>query len=66
MQELSQAGNGNHFYIDDIDEAKKSLIKEFGSTMYVVANDVKIQLEFNPAMVAGYRLVGYENRQLEN
>lgn len=66
MQELSQAGNGHHFYIDDIEEAKKSLIKEFGSTMYVVANDMKIQVEFNPEKVAGYRVIGYENRQLAN
>ncbi len=66
MQELSQAGNGNHFYIDDIDEAKKSLIKEFGSSVYTVANDVKFQIEFNPEFVASYRVIGYENRQLAN
>jgi Ca-activated chloride channel family protein len=66
MQELSKAGNGNHFYIDNIAEAKKSLIGEFGSTVYTVANDVKFQLEFNPNLVSAYRVVGYENRQLEN
>lgn len=66
MQELSSSGNGNHFYIDNIEEAKKSLMSEFGSTMYTVANDVKVQIEFNPNLVRSYRLVGYENRQLEN
>lgn len=66
MQELAGKGNGNHFYIDNIDEAKKSLIEEFGSTLYTVAKDVKIQIEFNPRVVSGYRVIGYENRQLDN
>jgi Ca-activated chloride channel family protein len=66
MQELSKAGNGNHFYIDNIEEAKKSLMHEYGSTMYSIANDVKIQIEFNPNFVKSYRVVGYENRQLAN
>ncbi len=66
MQQLADKGNGNHFYIDNILEAKKSLVKEYGSTLYTVANDVKIQVEFNPAVVAGYRVIGYENRQLAN
>jgi Ca-activated chloride channel family protein len=66
MQELSQAGNGNHFYIDNMEEAKKCLLGEYGSTMYTVANDVKIQIEFNPNKVKSYRVVGYENRQMAN
>lgn len=66
MQKLSNAGNGNHFYIDNLEEAKKTLIKEFASTMYSVANDVKIQLEFNKDIVEEYKVIGYENRQLLN
>lgn len=64
MQKLSQAGNGNHAYIDDIDEAKKVFVQEFGGTLFTIAKDVKIQIEFNPAQVAGYRLIGYESRLL--
>lgn len=64
MQKLSQAGNGNHAYIDEIEEAKKVLVTEFGGTLFTIAKDVKIQIEFNPATVAGYRLIGYENRLL--
>ncbi len=64
MQELSGKGNGNHAYIDNISEAKKVLINEFGGTMFAIAKDVKLQLEFNPSKVAGYRLIGYENRML--
>lgn len=64
MQKLSQAGNGNHAYIDEMDEAKKVLVTEFGGTLFTIAKDVKIQIEFNPATVAGYRLIGYENRLL--
>lgn len=64
MQELSSKGNGNHAYIDNINEAKKVLISEFGGTMFAIAKDVKLQLEFNPAKVSGYRLIGYENRLL--
>lgn len=66
MQILAQKGNGNHAYIDNIQEANKVLVNEFGSTMYVVAKDVKLQIEFNPAKVQSYRLVGYETRILDN
>jgi Ca-activated chloride channel homolog len=65
MQELADHGNGNHNYIDNISEAKKVFINEFGGTLFTIAKDVKIQVEFNPAEVAGYRLIGYENRMLE-
>lgn len=64
MQVLSQKGNGNNAYIDNLQEANKVLVNEFGSTMYAVAKDVKIQVEFNPAKVSAYRLVGYETRLL--
>ncbi len=64
MQTLADKGNGNHAYIDQLDEARKVLVKEFGGTLFTIAKDVKLQLEFNPAQVAGYRLIGYENRLL--
>ena len=64
MQTLAQAGNGNHAYIDNLQEANKILVSEFGSTMYAVAKDVKLQIEFNPTKVQAYRLVGYETRLL--
>lgn len=64
MQLLATKGNGNHAYIDDISEAKKVLINEFGGTLFTIAKDVKLQIEFNPAVVQGYRLIGYENRIL--
>lgn len=64
MEELADNGNGNHAYIDGINEAKKVLVNEFGGTLFAIAKDVKLQLEFNPAKVAGYRLIGYENRML--
>ena len=64
LQTLSQKGNGNHAYIDNIQEANRVLVQEFGSTMYAVAKDVKMQVEFNPAYVRAYRLVGYESRLL--
>jgi Ca-activated chloride channel family protein len=64
MQQLADKGNGNHSYIDNISEAKKVLVNEFGSTLFTIAKDVKIQIEFNPAKVQAYRLVGYENRML--
>lgn len=64
MQELADNGNGNHAYIDNIQEARKVLINEFGGTLHTIAKDVKIQIEFNPLVVAGYRLIGYENRML--
>ncbi len=66
MQKLANKGNGNHAYIDGLAEAKKVLVSEFGGTMFTIAKDVKIQIEFNPAEVAGYRLIGYENRLLEH
>lgn len=65
MQELADKGNGNHAYIDETGEARKVLVSEFGGTMFAIAKDVKIQIEFNPAKVAGYRLIGYENRVLD-
>lgn len=64
MQQLADKGNGNHSYIDNINEARKVLVSEFGSTLFTIAKDVKIQVEFNPAKVQGYRLIGYENRML--
>jgi Ca-activated chloride channel family protein len=64
MQKLADKGNGNHAYIDGISEAKKVLINEFGGTLFTIAKDVKLQIEFNPAKVQGYRLIGYENRML--
>lgn len=62
MQQLADKGNGNHSYIDNINEARKVLISEFGSTLFTIAKDVKLQIEFNPAKVQAYRLIGYENR----
>lgn len=64
MQQLADKGNGNHSYIDNISEARKVLVNEFGSTLFTIAKDVKIQIEFNPSKVQAYRLVGYENRML--
>lgn len=64
MQRLAQNGNGNAAYIDTLNEARKVLVDEATSTLYPIAKDVKIQVEFNPAVVAEYRLVGYETRML--
>jgi Ca-activated chloride channel family protein len=64
IQRLTQSGNGNAAYIDSILEARKAMSEELGSTMFPIANDVKVQVEFNPALVAAYRLVGYETRML--
>lgn len=64
MQKLADKGNGNHAYIDQLSEAKKVLVSEFGGTLFTIAKDVKFQIEFNPAVVQGYRLIGYENRML--
>ena len=64
MQTLAEKGNGNHAYIDNLQEANKVLVNEFGGTMYTVAKDVKLQIEFNPAKVQSYRLIGYESRLL--
>lgn len=66
MEQLADKGNGNYAYIDNILEAKKVLVKEMGGTLLTIAKDVKLQIEFNPAKVKGYRLVGYENRLLNN
>jgi Ca-activated chloride channel homolog len=66
MEKLADRGNGNYAYIDGIDEARKVLVKEAGATLVTVAKDVKLQVEFNPAQVAGYRLVGYEKRLLKD
>ncbi len=66
MQLLADKGNGNHSYIDNINEAKKVLVDEFGGTLVTIAKDMKIQIEFNPSLVGAYRLVGYENRILED
>ncbi|MEM7429079.1 MAG: VWA domain-containing protein [Pseudomonadota bacterium] len=65
MQTLAQNGNGNANYIDNLNEARKVLVKEAGSTLFTIAKDVKLQLEFNPARVAEYRLIGYETRILK-
>lgn len=64
MEALADHGNGNYSYIDSIAEARKVLIEEMGSTLFTVAKDVKLQVEFNPALVKGYRLIGYENRTM--
>jgi Ca-activated chloride channel family protein len=64
MEQLADAGDGNYAYIDNLREARKVLVDQLGSTLSVVARDVKLQLEFNPAEVSEYRLLGYENRAL--
>jgi len=65
MQRLAQAGNGNASYIDSFQEARKVLVDEIGGTLFPIADDVKVQVEFNPAYVAEYRLIGYETRLLK-
>ncbi|MEP4535183.1 MAG: von Willebrand factor type A domain-containing protein [Cyclobacteriaceae bacterium] len=64
MEILADKGNGNYAYIDNLQEAQKVLVNEFGGTLFTIAKDVKIQVEFNPAVVQAYRLIGYENRKL--
>ena len=64
MEALADHGNGNYAYIDSLMEARKVLVEEMGATLLTVASDVKFQVEFNPAKVKGYRLVGYDNRRL--
>ena len=66
MEQLADKGNGNYAYIDNLMEAKKVLVDEASSTLITVAKDVKVQVEFNPLKVASYRLIGYENRRLNN
>lgn len=63
-EQLADVGNGNHAYIDSPQEARKVLVEEMSSTLLTIAHDVKVQVEFNPAQVAEYRLIGYENRVL--
>ncbi len=65
MEQLADVGNGNYSYIDNLSEARKVLVEQMGATLNTIAKDVKIQIEFNPAVVAEYRLIGYENRQLK-
>lgn len=65
MELLANKGHGNYAYIDNITEARKAMVTEFGGTLFTVAKDVKVQVEFNPAKVQAYRLLGYENRLLE-
>ncbi|MEZ5591041.1 MAG: VWA domain-containing protein [Gammaproteobacteria bacterium] len=65
MEQLADVGNGNYAYIDSLQEARKTLVEELGSTLLTIAKDVKIQLEFNPVLVEEYRLIGYENRILQ-
>jgi Ca-activated chloride channel family protein len=66
MEALADNGNGNYAYIDTVLEAKKVLVEEMGGTLLTIAKDVKLQVEFNPAKVKGYRLLGYENRMLHS
>jgi len=66
MEIIADKGNGNYSYIDNLLEAKKVFINEFSSTLFTIAKDVKIQIEFNPTHVKEYRLIGYENRLLNN
>ena len=62
LESMADNGNGNYAYIDSIDEARRVLVNEAGGTLFTVAKDVKLQVEFNPAAIKGYRLIGYENR----
>ena len=66
MEKLADKGNGNYAYVDSREEARKALGEQVAGTLFTIAKDVKIQVEFNPAKVAGYRLIGYENRLLAN
>lgn len=66
MEVMADKGNGNYAYIDNITEAKKVLVNEFGGTLFTIAKDVKLQIEFNPSKVKAYRLIGYENRMLKS
>ncbi|HTJ50276.1 MAG TPA: VWA domain-containing protein [Cyclobacteriaceae bacterium] len=66
MEILADKGNGNYAYIDNITEAYKVFVNEFGGTLFTIAKDVKLQIEFNPAKVKAYRLIGYENRMLKS
>jgi len=66
LEELADKGNGHYAYIDNMLEAKKVLVDEIGATLFTIAKDVKIQVEFNPAKIKSYRLVGYENKLLND
>jgi Ca-activated chloride channel family protein len=66
LEKLADRGNGNYAYIDTMNEARKVLVEELGGTLMTIAKDVKVQIEFNPAEVNAYRLIGYENRVLRN
>ncbi|PYS46267.1 MAG: hypothetical protein DMF68_19705, partial [Acidobacteria bacterium] len=66
MEKLADKGNGNYAYIDTMNEARKVLGEQVGGTLFTIAKDVKIQVEFNPKQVAAYRLIGYENRLLRD
>jgi len=66
MEQISNAGNGNYFYIDSIREASKVFVREMRANMFTIAKDVKIQVEFNPVRVKAYRLIGYENRVMKD
>ena len=66
MEIIADKGNGNYAYIDNIQEARKVLVGEFGGTLFTIAKDVKFQIEFNPAQIKSYRLIGYENRLLND
>jgi Ca-activated chloride channel family protein len=66
MEKLADKGNGNYAYLDSLHEARKVLVREAGATLVTIAKDVKIQVEFNPAAVSAYRLIGYENRILQH
>ena len=66
METIADCGNGNYAYIDNLAEAQKVLVDEFDSTMFVIAKDLKLQVEFNGAVVSQYRLIGYNNRRLED
>jgi Ca-activated chloride channel family protein len=66
MESIADKGNGNYSYLDNLDEARKVLVEQVGGTLVTIAKDVKIQVDFNPATVGAYRLIGYENRKLAN
>jgi Ca-activated chloride channel homolog len=66
MEIIADKGNGNYSYIDNLQEARKVLVREFGGTLFTIAKDVKFQIEFNPSKVQSYRLIGYENRLLND
>jgi Ca-activated chloride channel family protein len=66
MEIIADKGNGNYAYIDNLQEARRVLVREFGGTLFTIAKDVKLQIEFNPAKIQSYRLIGYENRMLND